>query len=85
VRKTWPLHTADPPAHERALERVVWRCRELYTAGLQARKTAWERCHISGNFARRSARLPSLTLGRPEYRARHAQVLQDVLHRLEKT
>ncbi|HEV8190698.1 MAG TPA: transposase [Ktedonobacterales bacterium] len=85
VRKTYK-YTLNPTAeHVRALERVLWRCRELYNAGLQERKEAWEKCHISVNFAMQSAQLPDIKAMRPEYRDIHAQVLQDVLQRLEKT
>ncbi len=61
------------------------RCRELYNAGLEERKAAWEQCGISVNFAMQSAQLPGIKEMRPEYRDLNAQVLQDVLHRLDKT
>jgi putative transposase len=72
------------PEQERALEIVLWRCRELYNAGLQERRDAWEKCHVSVNFTRQSAELPDMKEIRPEYRDINAQVLQDVLHRLDK-
>jgi putative transposase len=67
------------------LETVVWRCRELYNAGLEERKLAWEKCRVTVNFAMQSAQLPNIKQVRPEYGDIHAQVLQDVLHRLDKT
>jgi putative transposase len=66
------------------LDAVLWRCRELYNAGLEERKVAWEKCHVSVNFTRQSAQLPQIKEGRPEYRDIHSQGLQDVLHRLDK-
>ncbi len=62
----------------------MWRCRELYNAGLEERKVAWEKCHVSVNFTRQSAELPAIKDVRPEYHDITAQVLQDVLHRLDK-
>jgi hypothetical protein len=39
---------------------VLSRCRELYNAGLEERKAAWERCGTSVTFARQSAQLPGV-------------------------
>ena len=84
VRKTFKYRLKPTPAQERALAAVVWRCRELYNAGLQERKAAWEQCGTSVTFAMQSAQLPGLKEVRPDYRDLNAQVLQDVLHRLDK-
>jgi putative transposase len=62
---------------------VLWRCRELYNAGLEERKAAWEQCRVCVTFAMQSAQLPAIKEVRPEYREINAQVLQDVLHRLD--
>ena len=83
-RKTFKYRLKPAPAQERALAMVLWRCRELYNAGLEERKRAWEQCHASVTFAMQSAQLPGLKELRPEYRDLNAQVLQDVLHRLDK-
>jgi putative transposase len=63
---------------------ALWRCRELSNAGLQERTAAWETCRVAVRFAMQSAHLPAIKAVRPEYREINAQVLQDVLHRLEK-
>jgi putative transposase len=84
VRKSFKYKLMPTPEQERALDIVLWRCRELYNAGLEERKTAWEKCHVSVNFTRQSAELPDIKDVRPEYRATNAQVLQEVLHRLDK-
>jgi putative transposase len=84
VRKTYKNKLMPTPAHEQALERVLWRCRELYNAGLEERKAAWKQCGIYVSFAMQSAQLPSIKGVRPEYRDITAQVLQDVLHRLDR-
>ncbi len=84
VRKTFKYRLQPTPEQARALAVVVWRCRELYNAGLEERKVAWEQCGVSVSFALQSAQLPSIKEARPEYRDLNAQVLQDVLLRLEK-
>ena len=84
VRKTFKYRLKPTPAQERALAVALWRCRELYNAGLEERKAAWEQCGVSVTFAMQSAQLPGIKEVRPEYRDLNAQVLQDVLHRLDK-
>jgi putative transposase len=65
------------------METVVWRCRKLYNAGLQERIAAWEQCHVCVTFAMQSAQLPAIKEVHPEYSDLHAQVLQELLHRLD--
>jgi putative transposase len=84
VRKIFKYKLLPTPQQERALEHVLWRCRELYNAGLEERKTAWEKCHVSMTFTKQSEQLPAIKAVRPEYVDINAQVLQDVLHRLDK-
>jgi putative transposase len=84
VRKTFKYQLMPTPEQERTLETVVWRCRELYNAGLEERKAAWERCGVCVTFAMQSAQLPAIKQVRPDYRDLNEQVLQDVLHRLDK-
>jgi putative transposase len=85
IRKTYKYRLAPTPAQEKVLEEVLWRCRELYNAGLEERKTAWEKCGVSVTLAMQSAQLPDIKDARTEYRDINAQVLQEVLHRLDKT
>jgi putative transposase len=56
----------------RTLATVLWRCRELYNAGLEERKTAWEMCRVSVSFAMQLAQLPAIKAVRPEYHKIHA-------------
>jgi transposase len=83
ARKTYKYQLMPTPEQERTLAMVVWRCRELYTADLQERKAAWEKCRVCVSFAMQSAQLPAIKAVRPDYRDRNAQALQDVLHRLD--
>ncbi len=84
VCKTFKYRLKPTPGQARALAVVLWRCRELDNAGLEERKATWEQCGVSLNFARQSAQLPGIKKARPDYRDLNAQVLQDVLHRLDK-
>jgi putative transposase len=84
VRKTYTYKLVPTPEQEQALATILCRCRELYNAGLQERKAAWEMCRVSVTFAMQSAQPPAIKAIRPEYNDINAQVLQDVLHRLDK-
>src|SRR6516165_10645564 len=84
VRKTHKYKLLPTPAQEQTLAFVLHRCRELYNAGLQERRDAWQRCGISITAASQSAQLPAIKEVRPEYRDVHSQVLQDVLTRLDR-
>jgi putative transposase len=83
VRKTYEYTLLPTPEQERLLATVVWRCRELSTAGLRERKAAWEQCGVCVSFALHSAQPPAIKEVRPDYGDRNAQVLQAVLHRLD--
>ena len=84
VHKTFKFQLPPTPQQERMLEQVLWRCRELYNAGLQERRDAWQKCGVSITVASQSAQLPAIKEVRPEYRLIHSQVLQDVLTRLDR-
>jgi putative transposase len=84
VRKTYKYELQPTAAQERAMALVLRRCRELYNAGLQERRDAWQRCGVSLTVASQSAQLPEIKDVRPEYHDIHSQVLQDVLTRLDR-
>jgi len=85
VRKTYKYQLKPTPDQERVMELVLRRCRELYNAGLEERKTAWEKGGSSSTLASQSAQLPAIKEVRPEYGDIHSQVLlQDVLTRLDR-
>lgn len=67
------------------LEWTLARCCDLYNTALQERKWAWTYECRSVNFAGQSAQLPEIKEAFPEYKDIYAQVLQDVLHRVDKT
>ncbi len=84
IRKTFKYKLKPTPEQERALEQVLWRCRALYNAALEERKTAWERCHLSVNYYEQKAELPDLKVACPEFAEVNAQVLQDVILRMDR-
>jgi putative transposase len=70
---------------ERALERVLWRCRILYNTALEQRITLWKQRGASVSRFQQEAELKDLRTELPEYATIHSHVLQDVLARLDKT
>jgi IS605 OrfB family transposase len=85
VRKTYKYQLMPTPALVLALELVLWRCRTLYNTALDERKTAWERRRVSVSYFQQKAELPALKVDFPEYAEVNAQVLQDVILRVERT
>ena len=60
VRKTYKYKLQPTAEQEGALAFVLRRCRELYTAGLQERRDAWQQCGVSITAASQSAQLPAI-------------------------
>jgi len=85
TRKTYKEKLRPAPAQERALEAILWRCRDLYNAALEQRIVAWQRRHISVSRFEQEAELKAIRADLPEYAAIHSHILQDVLARLDKT
>ena len=85
VRKTYQEKLRPTPTLERALERVLWRCRTLYNTALEQRISVWRQRGISLTRYQQEAELKTLRAALPEYGALHSHVLQDVLARLDKT
>jgi putative transposase len=84
-RKTFKEKLRPTPAQARALDEVLWRCRDLYNIALEQRITAYQRCHISLSRFEQEAELMAIRAEFPEYAAIHSRVLQDVLARLDRT
>jgi putative transposase len=86
MRKTYKYKLTPTPAQAQALELVLARCRTLYNAALEQRKTWWQRGQgKSATYYQQAMELPDLKTACPEFAEINAQVLQDVLRRLEKT
>jgi putative transposase len=84
LHKTFKYKLKPTHEQERGLTFVLRRCCELYNAALQERREAWQRCGVSVTLAQQSAQLPEIKEVRPEYRDINAQVLQDVVMRLDR-
>jgi putative transposase len=85
VRKTYKEKLRPAPSQERALDEVLWRCRDLYNIALEQRIIAYQRRHVSVSRFDQEAELKAIRAEFPEYAAIHSHVLQDVLARLDKT
>jgi putative transposase len=85
TRKTYKYRLLPTPEQEQVLETVLWRCRALYNAALEQRKTWWERGQgVGATYYQQKAELPDLKGACPEFAEVHAHVLQDVILRVER-
>jgi putative transposase len=84
IRKTYRYKLKPTVEQAAAMAFVVRRCCELYNAGLEERREAWQKCGVSVTVAEQSAQLPAIKEVRPDYRSIHSKVLQDVLTRLDR-
>jgi putative transposase len=89
VRKTFKYTLTPTPSQEKALEVVLSRCWTLYNVALEQRNTWRQREHCgqgkSATYYLQQADLPGLKATCPEYAEVNAQVLQDVILRVERT
>ena len=85
VRKSFKEKLRPTPAQARALDEVLWRCRDLYNTALEQRITAYQRRHVSVSRFEQEAELKAIRAEFPDYEAIHSHILQDVLARLDKT
>jgi putative transposase len=84
LRKTFKYKLKPTLEQERTMEFVLRCCCELYNAALQERRDAWQKSGMSVSSFDQSAQLPGVKEARPEYRDINAQVLQDMLTRLDR-
>jgi putative transposase len=84
VHKAFKYKLDPTPEQERLLFWTLTRCRELYNAGLQERRDAWKMRRVSIGYYEQKAELPGVKEVRPEYKEIQAQVLQDVILRLDR-
>jgi putative transposase len=66
------------------LEWILRRSKELYNAALEERTAAYRMCGVSVNYQMQADQLPDIKEERPDYQEIFSQVLQDVLHRIDK-
>jgi putative transposase len=86
MRQTYKYRLHPTPIQAQALEAVLARCRALYNVALEQRKTWWQRGQgKSATYYQQKAELPDLKAACPDYAEVSAQVLQDVILRVERT
>src|SRR5262249_8445574 len=86
LRKTFKYTLMPTPEQAQALEEVLWRWWTLCNCALEQRKTWWERGQGKGaTYNQQQAELPDLKTACPQCADVPAQVLQDVLLRLDHT
>ena len=83
-RKTWRFRLYPTAAQRAVLDGHLWLCCELYNAALQERRDAWRMVRVSIGFTQQSAQLPALKAERSDVAGVYSQVLQDVLHRVDR-
>jgi putative transposase len=84
MRKAFKYRIFPTKAQRTRMEETLEKCRLLYNAGLEQRRSAYQRQHVSLSKTRQQADLPDLKAAYPEFSEVYSQVLQDVLARLDK-
>ncbi len=84
VRKTYQYKLKPTPEQERALDRTLMLCRHVYNAAVGERREAWRLRGVSVNYYQQQAELPGIKEAMPEYAEVNAQVLQDVVLRVDR-
>lgn len=76
IRKAFVYRLYPRAPQVAVLDQVLWRCRELYNAGLEERREAYRKAGVSLSSAGQQAHLPAIKQIRPEYVDLDAQMLQ---------
>ena len=85
MRRAWKYRLYPTPKQEIRLLDTLAACRDLYNTALEDRRTLWKAHRKSTGFTDQSKYLPKLKSQPDEsLHGVNAQVLQDVLHRLDK-
>jgi putative transposase len=84
VRKTHKYRLKTTPEQERALEHTLMLCRHIYNAAVGERREAWRVRRFSVTYYQQKAELPGIKEAMPEYAEVNAQMLQDVVLRVDR-
>ncbi len=84
IGKPYHYKLTPTPEQERMLERTLLLCRHVYNAAIGERREAWRLCGVSVSYYQQKAELPGLKEAMPEYAEVNAQVLQDVVQRVDR-
>jgi len=83
-RRTWRFRLYPTAAQRARLDGHLRLCCELYNDAVQERRDAWRTARVSIGFRQQSAQLPAIKAERPDVAGVYSQVLQDVLHRVDR-
>jgi putative transposase len=83
--KTYKEKLSSTSAHTRALEEILWRCRDLYNTALEQRTIAHQRRRLSPTRYEQEVEPKQIRAEFPDYAAINSHILQDVLARFDKT
>jgi putative transposase len=84
VRKAYKYKLKPTLEQERDLERVLMLCRHVYNAAIGERQEAWQMRSVAVTYYQQKAELPDIKEAMPEYAEVNAQVLQDVVQRVDR-
>jgi putative transposase len=84
VCKTYKYKLKPTLSQEQLLERTLMLCRQVYNAAIGERREAWRMRGVSVSYYQQKAELPGIKEEVPEYAEINAQVLQDVILRVER-
>lgn len=82
MKRTFKYRIYPTKAQALIFDRWIKICRELYNAAIEERREAWKQ-KVSISFKIQSAELPEIKKLRPDVETLNAQVLQNVLHRVD--
>ncbi len=85
MRKMYQYKLRPTPEQEHRLDRTLMLCRHIYNAALEERREAWRMRRVSVTSYQQKAELPGIKEALPEYGEVNAQVLQDVVLRVDRT
>ena len=83
VRKTYQYKLKPTLEQERLLERTLMLCCHVYNAAVGERREAWRMRGVSITYYQQKAELPGIKEALPEYGEVNAQVLQNVVQRVD--
>jgi putative transposase len=84
MRKAFKYRLYPTKPQVKDLEQTLELCRELYNAALQERRDAYKKAGKSVGLYQQKRYLPQIREELPQYKRVHSQVLQDVIHRVDK-
>src|SRR5215831_16687809 len=84
ARKTYQYKLKPTAEQERELDRTLMLCRHIYNAAIGERQEAWRMRRVSVTYYHQKAELPGIKEAVPEYGEVNAQVLQDVVLRVDR-